>query len=67
MRVMTTAEAGAALRVSERTVERLIAAGTLAARNVGSPKRPRLRVTDQDLEAYLAGQRISPVPARRAS
>ena len=55
--LLTKRDAAAALRVSTRTVERLIAAGTLRAVTVGSS--PRIRRAD--LEAYV--ESLTPAPS----
>lgn len=48
--LFTIAEVAARLRVSERTVRRLIAAGRIRPKYVG--RRPV--VTDREIDAYLA-------------
>lgn len=58
MMVYTTAEAGELLRVSGRTVLRLIESGRLGAVNIGSPERVRWRVPECELDR-LAGRRAA--------
>lgn len=50
---MTLKEWAALIRVSPTTAWRKVAAGEVAVVNVGTSKRPRLRVTDRAHEAYL--------------
>jgi len=52
-RLATRAEAADALRVSTKTIDRLIAAGTLRAVNVGSRS---VRVTAESLEALTTSK-----------
>lgn len=59
--VYTYAEAAERLRVSERTVQRLVAEGRLPAVEVGT-RNPR--ITRQDLEEYVAGLRAPTDVAR---
>jgi excisionase family DNA binding protein len=49
--LLTYSEAARRLNASERTVQRLVAAGSLAARRIGR----RSYVTPADLEAFVAG------------
>lgn len=51
----TLAEAAARLRVSRRTVERLIAAGRIRPIHIGR----RTLVTDRELEAFVAASRAA--------
>jgi len=47
--------------VSERTVQKWVEAGELRAVNVSrdrNSKKPRLRVLDSDLQAFLAGRTV---------
>lgn len=67
MRVMTPAEAAIELRVGKRTVNRLISSGALRAHNIGSTARPRLRVTDEAIEAYVASRLLPAAPVRRTA
>lgn len=52
--LLTTAEVAARLRVSRRTVERLIAAGRL---RVLRTSPGRVVIEERELDAYLAAQR----------
>ena len=56
---MTLAEVGERLKVSERTVQRRVKAGEIEVINVGSRLRPRLRVTEEEYQRYLASRRIT--------
>jgi excisionase family DNA binding protein len=49
-RLLTLAETADVLRVSTKTVRRLIAADKLASQRVGN----RIRITEADLRVYLA-------------
>lgn len=56
MRLFTLQEVAETMRVSQRTVRRLIKRGDLAAYKVGD--RGQLRVKERDIEGYLESQRI---------
>jgi excisionase family DNA binding protein len=56
MRLFTLQEVADTMRVSQRTVRRLIKRGDLAAYKVGD--RGQLRVKERDIEGYLESQRI---------
>jgi excisionase family DNA binding protein len=53
--VMTTEEVAARLRVSERSVQRQIAAGRLRACRIGRS----IRITEKQLEEFLEGRAAS--------
>lgn len=55
---MTLAEIGQRLRVSERTVQRRVRAGEIRAFNVGTQRRPKLRVSEDELQRYIATCRV---------
>jgi excisionase family DNA binding protein len=50
----TVIETAKLLKVSRMTAWRLVRDGKLRAINIGSDDRPRYRVTENDLEAYIA-------------
>jgi excisionase family DNA binding protein len=56
---MTVAEFGQRIRVSPTTAWRKVRDGEIAAVNVGSRKRPRLRITETALTQYLAERRVA--------
>lgn len=56
MKLLTILEVAEAIKVSEKTVRRLIKSGDLTAYKVG--ERGQLRVKDQDLEHYVEAQRV---------
>lgn len=58
MRLLTVQEVAETMRISEKTVRRLIKRGDLTAYKVGD--RGQLRVKERDLEVYLESQRVSP-------
>lgn len=58
MNAMTVAEFADRIHVSRRTAARKVAAGEVEVVNVGSRLRPRLRVTDSALDAYLKSRRV---------
>jgi len=54
---LTVAEVATAIRVSPKTVYRLIAAGELPRINLGQGKRkPRIRIRQSAVEAYMASR-----------
>ncbi|MBX6385245.1 MAG: helix-turn-helix domain-containing protein [Microbispora sp.] len=57
-RLFTVPEAAEYLRTSENHVYRLIAAGVLDAIDVSQPgaRKPKTRVTEEDMRAYLASR-----------
>lgn len=63
--VLDLNEIGKRLGVGRRTVYRLIAAGDLRAVNVSPPgsagKRPRMRVREDDLAAFIESRTVEPV------
>lgn len=56
MNLLTLREVAEAMRVSDRTVRRLIKRGDLAAYKVGD--RGQLRVKEVEMERYLEAQRV---------
>ena len=58
MRLLTIQEVAETMRISEKTVRRLIKRGDLIAYKVGD--RGQLRIKEQDLGEYLESQRVSP-------
>lgn len=56
MKLLTIAEVAATMKVSQRTVRRLINRGDLPAFKVGD--RGQLRVEELDLERYVESQRV---------
>jgi excisionase family DNA binding protein len=56
MKLLTIRVVAEALKVSEKTVRRLIKRGDLPAFKVGD--RGQLRVDEQDLERYVESQRV---------
>lgn len=56
MKLLTIPEVAEAMKVSEKTVRRLIKRGDLPAFKVGD--RGQLRVEEQDLERYIVSQRV---------
>ena len=56
MNLLTVQEVAETIKVSEKTVRRLIKRGDLAAYKVGD--RGQLRVKDGDLERYVDSQRV---------
>lgn len=56
MKLLTVQDVAETMKVSEKTVRRLIKRGDLAAYKVG--KRGQLRVEECDLEQYLEAQRV---------
>lgn len=59
MKLLTVQEVADAMKVSGKTVRRLIKRGDLRAYKVGD--RGQLRVNELDLEGYLEGQRVHAV------
>lgn len=55
---MTIAEFGRHIRVSTTTAWRKVRDGEVDAINVGSRLRPRLRVTESAVAAYLESRRV---------
>lgn len=55
---MTVAEFARRISVSPRTAARKVSAGEVDVINVGSRLRPRLRVTEAALVAYLESRRV---------
>lgn len=55
MRYLTTKEAAEALTVSENTIRRRINEGLIKYHDIGVPGRPRIRITEEDLHAYVTG------------
>ncbi len=62
MKLLTIPEVAEAIKVSEKTVRRLIKRGDLPAYKVGD--RGQLRVEEQELERYVESQRVRPTDAR---
>lgn len=58
MRLLTIQEVAETMRISEKTVRRLIKRGDLVAYKTGD--RGQLRVKEQDLDEYIESQRVSP-------
>lgn len=56
---MTVPEFGKRIRVGATAAYAKVAAGEIDVVNVGSPKRPRLRVTEADLQKYIQRHRIA--------
>lgn len=56
MKLLTVQEVADTMKVSEKTVRRLIKRGDLAAYKLG--KRGQLRVKECDLERYVEAQRV---------
>lgn len=56
MKLLTVQEVAETMKVSEKTVRRLIKRGDLAAYKVG--ERGQLRVKEYDLERYVEAQRV---------
>jgi excisionase family DNA binding protein len=56
MKLLTIPEVAEAVKVSEKTVRRLIKRGDLPAFKVGD--RGQLRVEEQELERYIESQRV---------
>ena len=62
MRYLSTKDAAVELGVSENTIRRRIADGQIKYYDIGVPGRPRIRITDEDLHAY-----VTDPAARKAS
>jgi excisionase family DNA binding protein len=56
---MTLAEFGQRIRVSRTTAWRMVRDREITAVNVGSRKRPRLRITESALKQYLNERRVA--------
>ena len=56
MKLLTVQEVADMMKVSQKTVRRLIKRGDLAAYKVG--ERGQLRVKDRDLEQYVEAKRV---------
>jgi excisionase family DNA binding protein len=56
MKLMTLRDVAVALRVSEKTVRRLVKRGDLPGFKVGG--RGLVRIKQEDLDVYLEGQRV---------
>jgi excisionase family DNA binding protein len=56
MELLTVQEVADMMKVSEKTVRRLIKRGNLAAYKIGA--RGQLRVNERDLERYLDARRV---------
>ena len=56
MKLLTIQEVADTMKVSEKTVRRLIKRGNLAAYKLG--ERGQLRVKECDLESYVEAQRV---------
>ena len=65
MKLLTVQDVADAMKVSEKTVRRLIKRGDLAAYKVG--ERGQLRVKECDLEGYLEAQRVEVGSRREAN
>lgn len=59
MRSHSTVEVADLLGVHRQTVHRWVTTGRLAAFDIGTPGRPRLRVTDVALREFIAAGQIS--------
>ncbi|MGQ0847483.1 MAG: helix-turn-helix domain-containing protein [Sporichthyaceae bacterium] len=57
-RAYSTAELADLFGVARQTVARWIATGSLVAFDIGSPGRPRLRVTEGSVAAFIAERRL---------
>lgn len=64
--LLTVEQAAAELQISKDALRRRIVAGEVQYVNVGTNRRPRIRVTPAALDAYIAKQ-TSGRPARTAS
>jgi excisionase family DNA binding protein len=59
----TVAEAAGQLRISRTALYGLIAAGALPVVNVGTPRRSRSRIRDEDLAAFIESRtRLASAP-----
>ncbi len=56
--LLTVEEAAEHLRISARTVERHIANGRITPTDVGTNKKPRLRISRAELVAFIKRQAI---------
>jgi putative molybdopterin biosynthesis protein len=62
MKLLTVQDVAEAMKVSDRTVRRLIKRGDLTAYKVGD--RGQLRIKERELERYVESQRV-PVPVTK--
>lgn len=66
MQVLTIPEVGQRLGMSRNTVYRLINSGDLRVVDVGAPKRkgephkPRMRIREDDLDAFIEARTVAP-------
>lgn len=58
MKLLTVPEVALAIRVSEKTVRRLIKRGDLQAYRLG--ERGQIRVDERELERYVESKRVCP-------
>jgi len=65
MKLLTIQEVAEAMRISDRTVRRLIKRGDITAYKVGD--RGQLRVKERDLELYVDSQRVQVQETRESS
>ena len=63
MRPLTKTEAAARIGASEKTIQRLVQAGKLRATRVGG----RLKILEDDLNAYLRGGEMSATAGGQAA
>lgn len=60
---MSVQDFGRRIKVSRASAYRIVAAGLVELTNVGTGDRPRLRITEAALSAYLERQRIGGMAA----
>lgn len=60
---MSVPDFGRRIGVSRASAYRIVAAGLVELTNVGTGARPRVRITEAALDAYLDRQRIAGVAA----
>lgn len=65
--MMTIRQVARLLRVGDRVVRAWIRSGELAVINLGDPRRARHRVSDHDLQKFLATRRVEHKPASPAA
>lgn len=58
--LLTLKEVGARLGISHDSVQRLVVAGGLPVVDVGAGSRPRLRVSESALAAWIAARTVAP-------
>lgn len=66
LRYLTSEQAAEVLGVDSNTIRRRVHEGKIRWSNIGTPERPRIRISEDDLHAYMESQASRPADKRSA-